>query len=109
MSPFAVTFQDVHFSYRTKYLIQSLDFTIANCEFISFIGPSGSGKTTLFRLITGLEEPETGSIFINGERLKKRFDSVGYMPQQDLLMPWRSVLDNAILPPVIFGEIFPLL
>src|SRR5690625_6859837 len=67
-------------------------------EFISIIGASGSGKTTLFRLITGLEQPSNGRIHINGEHLVNRLGSVGYMPQQDLLMPWRSIRDNAVLP-----------
>src|SRR5699024_2301337 len=49
-------------------------------------------------LITGLEEPEQGTILINEKKLKNRFGSVGYMPQQHLLMPWRTILENAALP-----------
>ena len=98
MSSYSVSFRDVHFSYGTNRLLHSLNFNVLDGEFISIIGPSGSGKTTLFRLITGLEEPEQGTILINEKKLKNRFGSVGYMPQQDLLMPWRTILENAALP-----------
>src|SRR5699024_9713136 len=98
MSNFSVSFQDVHFSYGNHRLLQSVQFNVKNGEFISIIGPSGSGKSTLFRLITGLEEPDHGMILINEKMWKNRFGTVGYMPQQDLLMPWRTILDNAVLP-----------
>src|SRR5699024_6692914 len=57
-----------------------------------------SGKSTLFRLITGIEQPTEGTIYINGKPLSNRFGTVGYMAQQDLLMPWRSIRENAALP-----------
>ena len=98
MSKLAVTFKDVSFSYGSNCLLESVNFKVADGEFVCIIGPSGSGKTTLFRLITGLEEPSHGSIYINDEQLKSRFGSVGYMPQQDLLMPWRTIIENAALP-----------
>lgn len=98
MSKYAVTFKDIYFSYKSNCLLKSLDFNVQDGEFVSVIGPSGSGKTTLFRLITGLEEPDQGSILINGEKVRNRFGTVGYMPQQDLLMPWRTILENAALP-----------
>lgn len=78
-------------------LIDGLDLQVQQGEFVSIIGPSGSGKSTLFRLISGLEQPDKGDIFLQGN-LGQRVGNVGYMPQQDLLMPWRTVLENAILP-----------
>ena len=80
-----------------------MSFQINDGEFISIIGPSGSGKSTIFRLITGLEQPNSGDILMNGEMISDRLGSVGYMPQQDLLMPWRSIMENAILPLEIKG------
>ncbi|WP_134701895.1 ABC transporter ATP-binding protein [Ammoniphilus sp. YIM 78166] len=96
-------FDQVHFEYREKGkpavpVLQGLNLAIHDGEFVSVIGPSGSGKTTLFRLITGLEQPNVGSIHLNGKKQDQRLGQVGYMPQQDLLMPWRTVLDNAALP-----------
>jgi len=67
-------------------------------EFVSIIGASGSGKSTLFKLITGLLEPNVGEIRIKGENAGNRLGKVGYMPQKDLLLPWRTVIDNVALP-----------
>lgn len=67
-------------------------------EFVSIIGASGSGKSTLFKLITGLLQPENGQIWIEGQQAESRLGKVGYMPQKDLLLPWRTVLDNILLP-----------
>lgn len=73
-------------------------------EFVSLIGSSGSGKSTLFKLITGLLEPDQGEILINGEISGTRLGKVGYMPQKDLLLPWRTVLDNVMLPLEVEGK-----
>ncbi|MFC3884109.1 ABC transporter ATP-binding protein [Bacillus songklensis] len=67
-------------------------------EFVSVIGASGSGKSTLFKLITGLLEPDQGQIWIEGQQSGNRLGKVGYMPQKDLLLPWRTVIDNVLLP-----------
>lgn len=67
-------------------------------EFVSVIGASGSGKSTLFKLISGLLEPGQGDIMVNGQKTGKRLGSIGYMPQKDLLLPWRTVLENVLLP-----------
>ncbi len=73
-------------------------------EFITIIGPSGSGKSTLFNLITGLTRPDSGEIIIDGEPVADRTGLVGYMPQRDLLLPWRTVLNNVILGPELDGR-----
>jgi ABC-type nitrate/sulfonate/bicarbonate transport system ATPase subunit len=64
-------------------------------ELVALIGPSGSGKTTLLSLLAGLDEPTSGSIALRGEMDAPRLGQVGYMPQRDLLLPWRRALDNA--------------
>ncbi|MFD3447201.1 ABC transporter ATP-binding protein [Microbacteriaceae bacterium 4G12] len=92
-------FRDVSFSYAhdSKKVLSHLNLDVHKGEFVSLIGPSGCGKSTLFRLITGLEKPETGAVFIQGKEITGRSNEVGYMPQQDLLLPWRTVLENAAL------------
>jgi ABC-type nitrate/sulfonate/bicarbonate transport system ATPase subunit len=72
-------------------------------EFVTIIGPSGSGKSTIFNLIVGLLEPDQGRILLDGRQVERRAGLVGYMPQRDLLLPWRSVLDNVILAPELAG------
>ncbi|MEM7539006.1 MAG: ABC transporter ATP-binding protein [Chloroflexota bacterium] len=83
--------------------IIDVNFQVGDGEFVSIIGPSGCGKSTLFKLIVGLEEPDEGTIALNGQPLSKRAGLFGYMPQRDLLLPWRTVLDNAVLGPEISG------
>lgn len=72
-------------------------------EFISLIGPSGCGKSTLFNLIAGLDEPTAGSILMDGIERNGQQGLVGYMLQKDLLLPWRTVLDNVVLGLEISG------
>ncbi|TWE08264.1 putative hydroxymethylpyrimidine transport system ATP-binding protein [Neobacillus bataviensis] len=82
-----------------KPIFEKISLDVKVGEFVSVIGASGSGKSTLFKLVTGLLEPQQGVILINGEQgAGKRLGSVGYMPQKDLLLPWRTVLDNVLLP-----------
>jgi ABC-type nitrate/sulfonate/bicarbonate transport system ATPase subunit len=84
--------------------LADITFSVAGGEFVSLIGPSGSGKSTLFNLIVGLDEPDTGEICLDGQRLTRRTGRFGYMPQRDLLLPWRTVLGNVILGPELAGE-----
>ncbi|HEV3012287.1 MAG TPA: ATP-binding cassette domain-containing protein, partial [Actinomycetota bacterium] len=79
--------------------LDGLDLEVADGEFVSVIGPSGCGKSTLFNLLAGLEEPSAGALFLDGDRCEpsRLLGRVGYMPQQDLLMPWRTILDNTII------------
>ncbi|MEM5666202.1 ABC transporter ATP-binding protein [Bacillus toyonensis] len=87
-------FHNVSFHYDEKPIIDELNASIQEKEFVSIIGPSGCGKSTLFRLITGLEEVSTGRI----ELTETKSHPVGYMPQKDMLLPWRTIIENAALP-----------
>ncbi|MGG5740117.1 MULTISPECIES: ABC transporter ATP-binding protein [Bacillus cereus group] len=87
-------FHNVSFHYDEKPIINELNASIQDKEFVSIIGPSGCGKSTLFRLITGLEEASTGQI----ELIETKSHPVGYMPQKDMLLPWRTIIENAALP-----------
>jgi ABC-type nitrate/sulfonate/bicarbonate transport system ATPase subunit len=85
------------------HALEDISLQVENGEFVTIIGPSGSGKSTLFNLIVGLLEPDQGEICINGEIHANRTGMVGYMPQRDLLLPWRSIIDNVILAQEIKG------
>lgn len=82
-------------------VFSGLSMQVRRGEFISIVGASGCGKSTLFRIIAGLLEPSSGTVALNGEQpvtAAARLGQVAYMPQQDLLLPWRTVLDNCLLP-----------
>ncbi|MDF2115327.1 ABC transporter ATP-binding protein [Roseiarcaceae bacterium H3SJ34-1] len=72
-------------------------------RFISLIGPSGCGKSTIFNIVAGLQAPTEGRILIDGQDATGLIGQVGYMLQKDLLLPWRTVLDNVILGMEIRG------
>ena len=70
---------------------------------VSLIGPSGCGKSTIFNIIAGLLEPTGGRVLIDGIDVTGTIGRVGYMLQKDLLLPWRTVLDNVVLGMEIQG------
>jgi ABC-type nitrate/sulfonate/bicarbonate transport system ATPase subunit len=81
--------------------VGGIDIELHRGELVSVIGPSGCGKSTLLNLLAGLDEPTAGSVSLaDGANL---LGSVAYMPQADLLMPWRTVLDNAAVGPQLRG------
>lgn len=85
---------------RTFGDLQVLDrvsFDVAPGEFVSLVGPSGAGKSTLFNIIAGLDSPSSGQVLFNGTDARGRRDQTAYMPQKDLLFPWRTIEENAAL------------
>jgi ABC-type nitrate/sulfonate/bicarbonate transport system ATPase subunit len=82
---------------RNLEVLMPIDLTVADGEFVSIIGPSGCGKSTLFNIIAGVDEPSAGLIAIDGDTNAKRAGKAGYMPQQPLLLPWRTVEENVML------------
>ena len=79
-------------------VIQDISLHVAQGEFVSLLGPSGCGKSTLFNIICGLVKADQGLVLINGKQQPTPWQHLSYMPQKDLLLPWRQVLDNVILP-----------
>jgi ABC-type nitrate/sulfonate/bicarbonate transport system ATPase subunit len=77
--------------------LKDVGIEIGAGEFVSIVGPSGCGKSTLFNIIAGLIRPSRGSVLLDGREPDELLGSVGYMPQRDCLMPWRTVLDNTTL------------
>lgn len=95
-----LTFKDVTFKYPEdeNAMLDKLSFHVGKGEFVSLIGASGCGKSTIFRLINRLLEPETGEIHVNGREIHTIKSYAGYMPQKDLLFPWRTIEENLCLP-----------
>ncbi|MDE1556059.1 ATP-binding cassette domain-containing protein [Comamonas aquatica] len=76
---------------------RDISFSLGTGEILAIVGPSGCGKSTLFNIIAGLLEPSAGSVVVDGAVVSGAQGQVGYMLQKDLLLPWRSVLENVTL------------
>jgi NitT/TauT family transport system ATP-binding protein len=84
--------------------LRSVSVDIRRGEFVSFVGPSGCGKSTLLKLIGGLLEPSTGEVAVAGRKVEGPRRDVGVMFQTSVLFPWRTVLENVLLPIEVFGS-----
>lgn len=92
------------FSYDNKKLFENLDFSIKEGEFVSLLGPSCCGKSTILKLLTGVIQAETGRITVDGQPVTGLSEHFAYMPQNDLLFPWKTILDNVCLYGQIHGS-----
>ncbi len=92
--------RDVTMRYRVGgreiLALQQVSLHVDEGEFVALVGPSGSGKTTLLSIFAGLETPTSGTIALHGDPHARLLGRAGYMPQRDLLLPWRTALGNAI-------------
>ncbi len=84
-------------------VLAGVSFTAAAGEFVSLVGPSGCGKSTLLRILAGLVVPSEGEVEAGGEAVAGRAGRAAFMPQRDLLMPWRRALANATLGAEVAG------
>ena len=87
-------------------VLDPLNFSVDEGQFVALLGPSGCGKSTLFNIISGLLVPDTGEIYLNGKRIYGNTGDFAYMQQKDLLLPWRTVLGNVLIGPEIHNEPF---
>src|SRR5690606_17232157 len=78
--------------------LQRIEMDVGRGEFVSIVGPSGCGKSTLLKLVSGLIEPSEGEIRLNGERVLGCRSDVGLVFQKPTLLPWKTVLDNVLVP-----------
>ena len=88
---------------RSVEALVDVDLSVARGAFVSLVGPSGCGKSTVLRILSGLLTPSRGEAKVDGESVIGRTGHLGYMPQKDLLLPWRRVLANATLGAEISG------
>jgi NitT/TauT family transport system ATP-binding protein len=82
--------------------LTGIDLDIRDREFVAVVGRSGCGKSTLLRIVAGLLPPTAGHVLIGGDRVTKPRRDISMMFQRPALLPWRSVLDNVLLPVEIF-------
>jgi NitT/TauT family transport system ATP-binding protein len=83
--------------------LRNINLTVSEGEFVAVIGRSGCGKSTLLRLIAGLIAPSSGEVSVGETRVTKPRKDVAMMFQRPALLPWRSVLENVLLPVEMFG------
>lgn len=85
--------------------LRSIDIAVETGEFISVVGPSGCGKTTFLRMVAGLEPSTSGTIVMDGKPLAGPGGNRGFVFQNDSLLPWRTVLSNALIGPEVAGKV----
>jgi NitT/TauT family transport system ATP-binding protein len=83
--------------------LRNINLTVGEGEFVAVIGRSGCGKSTLLRLVAGLIAPTSGDVSVGDTRVTKPRKDIAMMFQRPALLPWRSVLDNVLLPVEMFG------
>ena len=99
-----VEFQDVWLAYNDEalaqgqYAVEAIDLQVALGEFIAIVGPSGCGKSTFMKLATGLRQPTRGRILIDGAPVAGPLKISGMAFQAPSLLPWRTTVDNVLLP-----------
>ena len=89
--------RDLTFSYEGKCVLDALNLSVGEGEFVSILGPSGCGKSTFLNILAGILAAESGEVFVDGKPVKGMSSHFAYMPQQDLLLPWKTILDNVCL------------
>jgi len=95
-------------TYRTRRgdlvrAVEDITLEVGENEFVTLVGASGCGKSTLLKLVAGLTPPTRGTIHIRGAAVREPFPDVGFVFQQPVLLPWRSVLDNVLFSVEMLG------
>jgi NitT/TauT family transport system ATP-binding protein len=100
--PAAIEIRRVSKTYRTVDgevpSLKTIDFVIGQSEFVVIVGPSGCGKTTLLKMVAGLLQPTEGEIWVEGRKVTRPHRDVGIVFQSPLLLPWRRVFENVMMP-----------
>ena len=96
-------------TYRTRrgdlvHALEDIALTVGENELVTLVGASGCGKSTLLKLVAGLTPPTGGAIHIGDKPVRGPFRDVGFVFQQPVLLPWRSVLDNVLFSVEMLGR-----
>ncbi len=97
-----IDIKGVTHAYKTENgplpVLENLNISVPEGDFCAVVGPSGCGKSTLTRLIAGLMKPDEGEVWLHGERVTSPRSTVGMAFQNPVLLEWRTILDNVLLP-----------
>ncbi|HYB42156.1 MAG TPA: ABC transporter ATP-binding protein [Candidatus Methylomirabilis sp.] len=98
----AITIRELSKSYRTRdgqvVALERISTSVAEGEFVAVVGPSGCGKSTLLKILAGILPPSTGQALLRGSAIEGPRRDIGVVFQSPVLFPWRTVLDNVLLP-----------
>jgi ABC-type nitrate/sulfonate/bicarbonate transport system ATPase subunit len=92
-----VAVRGVSMTFDEVEAVHDVNLEVGRGELVALVGPSGCGKSTLLHAIAGLLQPDEGEIWLDGAPAPNRLGRVAMMPQRDALLPWRTVLDNAVI------------
>lgn len=95
---------DLALSFDQRLVLNHVNLEVKDGEFIALLGPSGCGKSTILNILAGLIQPEGGNIYVDEKEVKGVSDHFAYMPQSDLLLPWKTILDNVTLYGQLNGD-----
>lgn len=95
---------DVSCSFEGQTILEKMNMEVNQGEFVSILGPSGCGKSTLLNIMAGLIKADSGQVYVDEELVRGISEHFAYMPQQDLLFPWKTILDNVCLYGRIHGD-----
>jgi ABC-type nitrate/sulfonate/bicarbonate transport system ATPase subunit len=99
-----LTTKNITVCYDGSKVIDDISIELRQGEIVSILGVSGVGKTTLFNVISGLVMPDDGTVELDGKNITGTTGNVSYMLQKDLLLPYKTIIDNVSLPLIIRGE-----
>lgn len=95
--PPMVTINNVTMAFGSFVAVENVNLTVGNGEFLSIVGPTGCGKSTILNAIAGLLKPAKGHVSIDGAPVKGVQNNIGYLFQQDALLPWKTAFQNVEL------------
>ncbi|MEE1139522.1 MAG: ABC transporter ATP-binding protein [Acutalibacteraceae bacterium] len=96
--------ENISKKFGSEQIIEGINLSLEEGEIVSVLGVSGAGKTTLFNVLSGLDKPDSGSVFLDGRNITGKPGEISYMLQKDLLLPYYTTLKNVALPLIIRGE-----
>lgn len=99
----AVKIEGLTVRFGSYTALSRVDLEVAEGEFLAVVGPTGCGKSTLLNVVSGLLTPSEGRVYAFGEEVRGPNPKVGYLFQQDAILPWKTALDNVALPLVFKG------
>ena len=95
--------ENISVQFDNKTVLNQVSLSLLEGELVSILGVSGSGKTTLFNVLSGLIVPNEGSVYLEGSDITGKSGHMSYMLQKDLLLPYKTIIDNVSLPLIMKG------